>query len=293
MKGTDRNVLFVIPVVVLVMLLWFMMISPKREESSKLDQEIGTLEGSIAEQEQISAGAEEARLEFPKYYGRLVVLGKAVPEEADSASLLVQLNSIAAGSNIAFDSIEISAGASATGAEAPAPAAPPAEGTEEAPPAEGTPATTDTSSAAAATTSASAASGGVAAPATETAAASLPIGATVGPAGLPIMPYTLTFSGGFFDMANFFDGVDRLVNFSDKSDMVVANGRLVTVDGFVIKGAAPLLETKLAVTTYITPAEQGLTGGASPVGPAPGAPIPAGTTAAPPSTVPASSGVTP
>ena len=291
MKGTDRNILFVIPVLVLVLLLYMMVISPKRQEASKLDEEIGKLEESIAAEEQTASFAEEAREEFPKYYGRLVTLGKAVPEEADSASLLVQMNGIAGRSDVVFEGIEISQGAG-TAAPAPDPAA--AAPMEGAAPAEGTPATTDTSSAAAATETASAESSTVAsAPAMEAAAATLPIGATVGPAGLPTLPYTMTFSGGFFGVADFFSGVDQLVSFDDQSDLVVANGRLVTIDGFVIKGAAPDLTTKLAVTTYITPPEQGLTGGASPGGPAPAPPstVPAGT--APPATVPASAGVTP
>ena len=56
---------------------------------------------SRAEQ-QVADFAEQARREFPRYYGRLVVLGKAVPEQADTASMLVQLNSISNRSQVAF-----------------------------------------------------------------------------------------------------------------------------------------------------------------------------------------------
>ncbi len=48
-------------------------------------------------------------------------------------------------------------------------------------------------------------------PATEASAAALPIGAVVGPAGLPTLPVHLNFQGGFFDIANFIGGVDGLV----------------------------------------------------------------------------------
>ena len=48
-------------------------------------------------------------------------------------------------------------------------------------------------------------------PATEASAAPLPIGAVVGPAGLPRSLTTLTFKGGYFDIANFIGGVDNLV----------------------------------------------------------------------------------
>ena len=36
----------------------------------------------------------------------------------------------------------------------------------------------------------------------------LPIGATVGTAGLPVMPYEMEFEGGFFEIADFFGAVD-------------------------------------------------------------------------------------
>ena len=40
--------------------------------------------------------------------------------------------------------------------------------------------------------------------ATETTVAALPLGATVGPAGLPLMPYNFNYLGNFFDVADFF-----------------------------------------------------------------------------------------
>ena len=106
------------------------MLAPKRQEASKLGTDIAALEASISEQEQTVAFAEEARKSFPKYYGRMVVLGKAAPEQADSASMLVQVNSIADRSSVKFRSLALaegggeSAGQTAAAAPAPAPAAP-------------------------------------------------------------------------------------------------------------------------------------------------------------------------
>ena len=279
--SSDRSVFVVVPVIALLFAFYLMVLGPKRQEASKLDEDIKTLETQIDAQEQTATFAEQAREDFPKYYGRLVVLGKAVPEEADSASLLVQVNGIAQRSNVVFNGLEVTestAEAGAAGAAVPAAGtaaatAPPPEGAEVASP-EATPASTSTDPTATPTSPV---------PATEATAASLPIGASVGTAGLPTLPYQLTFSGSFFDVADFFSGVDSLIDVKGTSS-VSANGRLVTVDGFVLKGgrlgANPVLDTTLAVTTYITPPEQGLTGGASPGGPALGAP-PATTTVAP------------
>ena len=68
------------------------------------------------------------------------------------------------------------------------------------------------------------------APPPEATAALLPIGATVGTAGLPVMPYTMEFEGGFFEIADFF-GRDRRHG-RPHGDSISVNGRLLTIDGF-------------------------------------------------------------
>jgi hypothetical protein len=113
-------------------------------------------------------------------------------------------------------------------------------------------------------------------PATEAAAAALPIGAVVGPAGFPTLPYTLKFNGRFFDIANFIGGVDDLVQPTKAGLRLTPDGRLFTIDGFVLNGGrqgpTPKLHANFSVTTYATPETQGLTLGASPSAPSPVSP---------------------
>lgn len=268
MKTSDRAILLSIVAVGVLVVFYMLMLSPKRKEASELKDEVTQLEASISEQEQTAAFAEQTRAEFPKHYGELVVLGKAVPDSADSASMLVQMSSISEHADVEMQGIKLSEGGS-TGA-APAPTTPP-------PPEGGA---SGGSEAAAPVSTAPA-------PATEAVAASLPIGASVGPAGLPILPYELDFVGGFYNVGDFIGGIDSLVHMN--GDQVAVDGRLMTIDGFTLEGGAPGSSPDLAgtfaVTTYVTPAEQGLTLGASPGGPAPASPTQ-------PQTTPASS-VTP
>jgi hypothetical protein len=90
------------------------------------------------------------------------------------------------------------------------------------------------------------------------------------------MPYELGFKGSFFDVANFIGGLDGLVTPVDGGSRVSPNGRLFTIDGFSLAGGAPgsspQLDASFLVTTYVTPEQQGLTGGASSSGPAPVSP---------------------
>jgi hypothetical protein len=287
MKVTDRIVVIALAAVALIAVFWFVLLAPKLHEASDLNAEVERLEGAVAKQRETIAFAEKARNEFPSDYRRLVTLGKAVPEDDDTSSLFAQLTGTSRRAGVGFRALELNeteaSGAAPPSATAPsAPESPEDEGTVqqeeqaagEVPPGEET-----------------ASSAGAAAP-TEAAAASLPIGATVGPAGLPVMPYTLDFQGDFFKVADFMRGLDSLVSL--RGGKVRAGGRLLTVDGFVLsrdvqKGFPSLLAT-LAVTTYLTPPEQGLTGGAGPGGvappPEPGA-TPASSTTTSPQATPA------
>jgi Tfp pilus assembly protein PilO len=260
-KGSDKAVVFGVIMAVILGIFYLKVLGPKRDEASSLKKDIADLHGQIDEQKQVADFAEDARQHFPQYYGRLVVMGKAVPGNSDTSSLLVQLNSIANRTGVSFDGISLSSGTGSGDTAAPAPAA------------------TDTSSTSTSTTSTTSSSAtttptATPPPATESTAANLPLGAVVGSAGLPTMPYDMNFQGTYFDVANFLKGVDGLVHVHGTSE-IDADGRLLTVSGFVLEPAPnskpddPELNVTLAVTSYVTPAEQGLTAGATPGGPAP------------------------
>jgi Tfp pilus assembly protein PilO len=284
MKGTDRGILLGVAVIALAIAFYLLILAPKRSEAGDLKNQIDSLQASVDQKNQVADFAEQARRDFPKFYGRLVVLGKAVPNEADTASMVVQLSSIARRSGTEFRGITLSQGASsssstssATSTTTPAPSTT-ATGTSgtAATSTTGTTATTPSTDTSAASASATTPTTTTAVPATETAAANLPIGATVGPAGLPALPYSLTFKGGFFDVADFVGGVNNLVQTREATNGVAANGRLFTVDGFALEGgtpgSSPKLDATFLVTTYVVPPTEGLTAGATPSGPAGTAP---------------------
>lgn len=100
------------------------------------------------------------------------------------------------------------------------------------------------------------------------ASASLPPGATVGPAGFPIEPFTFSFSGNFFHLADFLGRVQRFVVASNQKLSV--SGRLMTLNSITLaSGTFPQVTATISATTYLLPASQGLLNGATPAGPAP------------------------
>ena len=131
---------------------------------------------------------------------------------------------------------------------------------------------------------------------TEGTVAALPLGAAVGPAGLPVMPYSFNYLGSFFDFADFFGDIDDQVDVTDDGEGPEVSGRLLTIDGFALtanpKTGFPDVQADLAVTTYIVPEEQGVDAGATPAGPGvtpvPETAVPASTTTSVPT-----AGVTP
>jgi Tfp pilus assembly protein PilO len=244
MSSSNRLIVAMLAVAALALGFWVMMLSPKRSEVSKLDQQVAQQEESLSlHRSEVQQGL-AAQKAFPAEYQQLVVLGKAAPAEDDTASLLVQLNRIADRAGVRFETFVL---APASGAEAPAPEAPVAE----APSPEGEPASYPSP--------------------TEVAASTLPLGASIGPAGLAVMPYTLTFRGSFFQLADFIHGLDSLVK--TKNSEVDVTGRLITISGFNLTADAnsgfPDLEASFSVTTYLVPPQQGVTGGATPTSPEP------------------------
>ncbi len=253
-KSGSLTIVAMLVVAALAIAFWIVLLSPKRDEAAKLGKQIERAESSLVQHQAEVASAEQAREQFPVDYQRLVVLGKAVPGNDETASLLVQLNGVAGRAGVAFRDISLSAEGG---------------GSEEAP-------------------AAPASASGEPVSATEAAASLLPLGATIGPAGLAVMPYSLTFEGNFFQIADFIHGLDSLVR-SNNEDVSV-EGRLVTINDFTLTpegeeegaggggGASPVLTVAFSVTTYVTPPGQGTTAGASPSSPSEATATPASTT---------------
>src|SRR5262249_5727370 len=107
MKGTDKAIVLGVVMAIVLAVFYLKVLSPKREEASKLGKENADLQAQIDQEKQTAQFGEEARQEFPTYYGRMVVLGKAVPAQADTASLMVQLNGLAHHTDVEFDGISL------------------------------------------------------------------------------------------------------------------------------------------------------------------------------------------
>jgi Tfp pilus assembly protein PilO len=266
MKATDRSILAGLVILGLLACFWFVLLAPKRERATELDAQVSDLQDEVAQQEQIADAAESSQDDYGRNYQSLIVLGQAAPADGDTPSLLAQLTELSEQSKTKFDSLVLSGDAPTI----PAPAAQ---------------TTTDQNAEAGAPTASSAEPAPAEpAAATEASVSVLPLGATVGPAGLGVLPYNVRFSGDFFQVADLLAGLDSLVGSDEKGTKV--DGRLVTVNGFTIAPPEPgltNLNVDLSISAYVLPDSQGLTAGATPAAPSSGVPA---ASAVPTSTAP-------
>src|SRR5512133_473689 len=110
MSKNDRTILLAVPVLAAVVAFWFLVLSPKQDKAQKLDAQAQQLQSAVNEQQQTAQAGEQARKQFPRDYHRLVVMGKAVPVDDETASLIVQINGIARRSGVSFRKIDRSQG---------------------------------------------------------------------------------------------------------------------------------------------------------------------------------------
>jgi Type II secretion system (T2SS), protein M len=284
MRRTEQILLATMVLAGVIVGFWLLILSPKRDEASKLDGQLSQLRSSLGQARQQVAEGEQARQSFGTDYRRLVVLGKAVPADDEQSSLLIQLQNLATRSEVQFQGIDLS-GSSDSSAALSTASSTSTDSSTSSDASSSSDSSSSTSSDTSATTPASA---------TEAAVSMLPIGATVGSAGLPVMSYDLTFTGEFFQIADLMRRVDSMVHTDGSATDV--DGRLLTVNGFDLQPAGdygsltnPVLNAHLNVTTYVTPDDQGLTDGATPSGPSAAAPTLGSSSSSPTDTTTAAS----
>ncbi|HEY5318714.1 MAG TPA: type II secretion system protein GspM [Solirubrobacteraceae bacterium] len=230
MTGRDRMVIVVVALIVAVVGVWLLVISPKRDQASKLGAQVTAAQRELSTARTQIATADADRAQYARNYQAVAELGEAVPSDDDTASLIYELQNAATRAGVDFRALQLATGSSSTS----------------------TPATTSSTKST-----------------SQAVTATLPPGVAVGSAGLPTLPFTFTFQGNFFHLANFLGRLERFVVATNKK--VSVSGRLMTLNGISFAPGPtgfPQIAATISATTYLVPASEGLTDGASPTGPA-------------------------
>jgi Type II secretion system (T2SS), protein M len=313
----DRKIVMAIVPLLLIVVYWFLVLSPKRKDATKLSGEVTQAQQARDTAVSEANALEQAKSSFATQYAEMVRLGKAIPTVVDMPSLLVQLNAAAHGTGIQFGDIKVGArvpaaplespssggSAGAAGTTGPTGAQPPVA-------AGGVPAQSTFGKAAESANNAAATGNAQAVQqsglnpgdtATSTSSGSgLPVGggsaaaaisAAPGAAvpGLDTVPLTFTFGGKFFHLSDFFHRLKRFVHVANNK--ISVQGRLITVNSLKFTTTAanfPNIEADVTATVYLSPKDGGTTAGATSQGPA--AATPGSTT---PSSQPATAAIAP
>lgn len=234
MTARDRIVLIVVGLMAAMAAFWFLAISPKRKDATDLSAQISQAQSRLDVAQASAAQAQAAKARYRTDYATVARLGKAVPVDDEMPSLVYQLEQTAKANHVQFNSIKLTSDSGAAGAPA-----------------------------------ASTASSGSSATPGSTVTAALPPGATVGAAGFPTMPFTFDFTGSYFNMQRFVKALDGFTSVNGKA--INVKGRLLTVDGIALQAGPkgfPQVDASVVVTSYLLPADEGLTDGATATAPA-------------------------
>ena len=294
----DRKIILILVPLVAVIAYYFMVLAPKRDEADKIASQLTQAQSERDTAEQQVTQLDQAKASFASDYATVIRLGKAVPTSVDMPSLIVQLNNAAVGTGIKIQDFKPGPRSDGGGtASATSGGTPPGGGSNPAAPgaapAQSWPGKQAQKAGNAVTQSNKTSQAQANATVSGPSGASGPAGASGASGvassttpGLVQVPLTFTLKGGFFNMADFFHRLKRFVQVVN--DQIVINGRLLTIDSFNFQNTdqtKTVLTVSVNATIYLTPADQGVTAGATPQGPASGsAPQPAGSGGSSPST---------
>jgi hypothetical protein len=280
----DRRIILILVPIVLILAYWFLLLSPKRDDLKTAQAAQHSAEDARDQAVAQAAQLEHARQTFAADYAAVVRLGKAIPATVDSPSLLVQLDRASNGTHIDFNSITFGSRASATvptaaptsaapqpGGNAAAGGAPAASGLGRATESAGNTVTSANQTSSTAEASSGTDTTSTTSTSTTTATAAAPATTT---ASLDTVALTFNFTGSYFDLADFFHRLKRFVYVAN--DQIFVRGRLMTIDTLTFTPGAPgatgaasdQITAAVGATVYLSPASQGVTGGATAAGPA-------------------------
>lgn len=107
MDASVRLLLGIAATGALVVALWLLAVSPKREQASSLGDQVAQAQRTRDDALASAAVADQARAGYPRAYATVARLGKAVPPNADVPSLVYQLSAAAHRAKVDFRAVDV------------------------------------------------------------------------------------------------------------------------------------------------------------------------------------------
>ncbi|MDQ6777684.1 MAG: hypothetical protein M3071_16060 [Actinomycetota bacterium] len=123
MTARDRLVAAIVVAIVATAASWLLVIAPKRDQANKLASQVTAAQTQLGVARTQIATAEADRTAYARNYQVVAELGKAVPPDAQTPSLIFQLQSAASSARVDFRSVMLNPGGTSAPAPTPTPAA--------------------------------------------------------------------------------------------------------------------------------------------------------------------------
>jgi Tfp pilus assembly protein PilO len=107
---STKTALAVVFVIAIAAAFWLILLAPKRDKANELKDQAATLSTELESAQAEANEALAAKKDFAADYAQLVQLGKAVPADAATPSLLIELETLGAVTRTKFKSISLGSG---------------------------------------------------------------------------------------------------------------------------------------------------------------------------------------
>lgn len=112
MTGRDRIVIMAVAALGVLAAVWFLGVSPKRQQAAELAKQVSSEQAQLATARSQVSSAQTAQAAYSTDYASIIRLGKAVPASAEVPSLVYQLAQASGRRNVDFESITTGASGS-------------------------------------------------------------------------------------------------------------------------------------------------------------------------------------
>ena len=113
MTGRDRMVIVAVATALILVMGWFLFVSPERQRAASLNTQVGAANAALATAKSQVQSARAAQAQYQAAYADVVRLGKAVPPSEEVSSLVYQIAQASHQKNVDFASVV--SGAAGTG----------------------------------------------------------------------------------------------------------------------------------------------------------------------------------
>ncbi|MGH2832917.1 MAG: hypothetical protein ACRDK2_09090, partial [Solirubrobacteraceae bacterium] len=114
MTTRDRLVAMSVVAGVILLAMWFLLVSPEKKQIAAINEEVATARQSLTAAQEKLNGARTAQSKYSTAYASIVRMGEAVPPSAQVPALVYEIDQLSNSKHVSFNSISASGSTSSS-----------------------------------------------------------------------------------------------------------------------------------------------------------------------------------